>query len=200
MGRFTKPRAKVCRRLGLVVFNNGNVEKAYLKRETIGLGRRKQSEYSVRLTEKQKIMHYYGMREKQMSKMYDKARRIKGDTGRNFLMLCERRLDNALFSGGFATSRAAARQLITHGNVTLNGKKIDIPSAFINVGDTIGIKEKAGVQKLVDSAVEVRSGYNLPEWLAADNKIREIRILRLPIREDVMLPVNEQLVVEFYSR
>lgn len=200
MGRFTKPRAKVCRRVGLMVFNNGNVEKAYLKRETIGFGRRKQSEYGIRLAEKQKIMFYYGMREKQMSKMYDKARRIKGDTGRNFLVLCERRMDNALFCAGFAMSRAAARQLISHGNVLLNGKKCDIASCLVKAGDTITLKEKSGIHKLVDGALEQRSGYNPPEWIAADAKTRAVRILRDPLREDVMLPVNEQLVVEFYSR
>lgn len=201
MGRFTKPRAKICRRLGLNVFNNTNVEKAYLKREAVvGFGRGKQSEYGIRLIEKQKVMHYYGMREKQMRKLFDKARRIKGDSGRNFLILCECRLDNALYSAGFAMSRAQARQTISHGHVMLNGKKCNIPSAVINTGDTITIKETAKAQKLVDASIEQRSGFNPPEWIAADSKSRSARILRLPIREDVMLPVNEQLVVEFYSR
>lgn len=200
MGRFTKPRTKVCRRLGLVVFNNTNVEKAFLKRESIEFTRRKPSEYGIRLTEKQKIMFYYGMREQQMSKFYDKARRIAGDTGRNFLILCECRLDNVVFSAGFAMSRAAARQLISHGHVQFNGKRCDIPSAIVKAGDTITMQDKAGVTKLVDSSIESRSGYNAPDWLAADVKTRAIRVLRQPVREDVMLPVNEQLVVEFYSR
>lgn len=200
MGRFTKPRTKVCRRLGMNVFTNGNVEKAFLKRESIEFSRRKPTEYGIRLTEKQKIMFYYGMREKQMSIFYDRARRIAGDTGRNFLVLCEKRLDNAFFSAGFAMSRAGARQLISHGNVLLNGKRCDIPSAMVKTGDTITIREKAGIQKLVDGAVESRSGMNTPDWIAADGKTRSIRILREPLREDVMLPVNEQLVVEFYSR
>lgn len=200
MGRFTKPRAKVCRRLGLNVFSNGNVEKAFLKRESIGFSRRKPTEYGIRLTEKQKIMYYYGMRESQMGIFYDRARRIAGDTGRNFLVLCEKRLDNAVFSGGFAMSRAGARQLISHGNVLLNGKRCDIPSAMVKTGDTITIAEKPGIQKLVDGSLEARSGFNPPEWLASDAKTRSIRVLREPLREDVMLPVNEQLVVEFYSR
>ncbi len=200
MGRFTKPRAKVCRRLGLMVFNNGNVEKAYLKRENIGFGRRKPSEYGIRLTEKQKIMHYYGLREKQMRKLFSEAKAAKGDAGQNFLALCERRLDNAIFAAGFAMSRASARQFVAHGHVLVNGKKCTIPSCQVNVGDTITVKDKAGSQKVIDTAVELRSGYSCPEWVAADAKSRSIRVLRLPIREDVMLPVNEQLVVEFYSR
>ncbi len=200
MGRFTKARTKVCRRLGMNVFSNSNVEKSFLKREAIGFSRRKPTEYGIRLTEKQKIMFYYGMREKQMCVFYDRARRIAGDTGRNFLVLCEKRLDNAFFAAGFAMSRAAARQLISHGNVLLNGKRCDIPSAMVKTGDTITIKEKPGIQKLVDGALESRSGMNAPEWLAADAKTRAIRVLREPLREDVMLPVNEQLVVEFYSR
>lgn len=200
MGRYTEARTKVSRRLGINVFTNVNVEKAYLKRESIGFGRRKPTEYGIRLTEKQKIMFYYGMREKQMSIFYDRARRIAGDTGRNFLVLCEKRLDNAFFSAGFAMSRAAARQIIVHGNVLLNGRRCDIPSAMVKAGDTITIKEKAGIQKLIDGSLESRSGFNPPEWLAADAKTRAIRVLREPLREDVMLPVNEQLVVEFYSR
>ena len=200
MGRYTEARTKVARRLGMNVFTNGNVEKAYLKRESIGFVRRKPTEYGIRLTEKQKIMFYYGMREEQMRVFYDRARRIAGDSGRNFLVLCEKRLDNAFFSAGFAKSRAGARQIITHGNVLLNGKRCDIPSAVVKTGDTITIKDKAGIQKLVDSSLESRSGFNAPEWLAFDSKSRSIRVLREPLREDVMLPVNEQLVVEFYSR
>lgn len=200
MGRFTKPRVKVCRRLGVNVYSNVNVDKAFLKRESVGFSRRKPTEYGIRLTEKQKIMYYYGMREKQMRIFYDRARRISGDTGRNFLVICEKRLDNAFFSAGFAMSRAAARQIIGHGNVLLNGKRCDIPSAMVKTGDTITIKDKPGIQKLIDGSLESRSGFNPPEWLAADVKTRAIRVLREPLREDVMLPVNEQLVVEFYSR
>lgn len=200
MGRFTKPRTKVCRHLGTVVFSNTNVEKAFAKRESVNFNRRKQSEYGVRLIEKQKIMQYYGLREKQMRRLFDLARRIKGDTGHNFLMLCERRLDNIICASGFAMSRSAARQLTAHGHILVNGKKCDVASRLLVVGDTVTVQDKPGILKLVDTAIEARSGMNTPEWLAVDSKARSIRVLRLPEREDVTLPVNEQLVVEFYSR
>jgi small subunit ribosomal protein S4 len=200
MGRFIKPRTKVCRHLGLVVFNNANVEKAFARRETINFNRRKQSEYGIRLIEKQKVMHYYGMREGQMSRFFDRARRIKGDTGRNFLLLCERRLDNVVCIGGVAASRAAARQLVAHGHILVNGKKCDIASRIVEVNDKITVENKDGIKKLVDGALEARSGNAAPDWLAMDAKSREITVLRLPEREDITLPINEQLVVEFYSR
>lgn len=200
MGRFTKPRTKVCRRLGLNVFENANVEKAFLKRETVDFGRRKKSEYGVRLIEKQKIMHYYGMRERQMGKFFDKARRQKGDTGRNFLILCERRLDNVVYSAGFATSRAGARQLIAHGHVRLNGQKVDVASVLVTAGDTVTFREKEKTAKVVNESVERRPGYEAPDWIAVDGKTRVAKVTRLPLREDVRLPVEEQLVVEFYSR
>lgn len=200
MGRFTKPRTKVCRRLGLQIFENANVEKAFLKRDTVQFGRRKLSEYGVRLTEKQKVMHYYGMREKQMRKLFDKARRMKGNTGKNFLILCEQRLDNVICVAGLTISRAQARQLITHGNVFVNGKKLDIPSYAVAVNDEITIRDKSGVKKLVKEATDRRSGHSAPEWLVSVPQAQSVKVVRLPERDDVTLPVNEQLVVEFYSR
>ncbi len=200
MGRFTKPRAKVCRRLGVMLFDNSNVEKAFLKREAEPFGRRKQSEYGVRLKEKQKVMHYYGMREKQMSKLFQRARAMKGDAGQNFLILCERRLDNAVHAAGFAQSRAAARQLVAHGHVRVNGRKMDAASHLAESGDAITVKESPKIHKLVDGVIERKSGYSPPDWLAVDPQTRTAKVVRLPLREDCMLPVNEQLVVEFYSR
>lgn len=200
MGRFTKPRTKVCRRLGLQIFENANVEKAFLKRDTVQFGRRKLSEYGVRLTEKQKVMHYYGMREKQMRNLFDKARRMKGNTGKNFLILCEQRLDNVICVSGLTISRAQARQLITHGNVLVNGKKLDIPSYTVQVNDEITIRERSGVKKLIKEATDRRSGHSAPEWLVSIPQAQSTKVVRLPEREDVTLPVNEQLVVEFYSR
>lgn len=200
MGRFTKPRTKLCRRLGLQIFENANVEKAFLKRDTVQFGRRKLSEYGIRLTEKQKVMQYYGMREKQMRKLFDKARRMKGNTGKNFLVLCEQRLDNVLCVSGLTISRAQARQIITHGNVLVNGKKLDIPSYTVQVNDEITIRDKSGVKKLVKEATDRRSGHSAPEWLVSVPQAQSVKVVRAPEREDVTLPVNEQLVVEFYSR
>lgn len=200
MGRFTKPRTKLCRRLGLQIFENANVEKAFLKRDTVQFGRRKLSEYGIRLTEKQKVMQYYGMREKQMRKLFDKARRMKGNTGKNFLILCEQRLDNVLCISGLTISRAQARQIIAHGNILVNGKKVDIPSYTVQVNDEITLRDKSGVKKIVKEATDRRSGHSAPEWLVSVPQAQSIKVVRAPEREDVTLPVNEQLVVEFYSR
>ena len=199
MGRHTGPKTKICRRLGFLVFDNANVEKAFLRRESVGF-QGKQSEYGRRLLEKQKIMHYYGMREKQMRKIFGWARRAKGDAGRNFLILCERRLDNVVCQAGLAPSRPAARQLVSHGNIQVNGRKVDIASQLVNTGDTITVKDKPGAKKLVEGYVAQRAGYEAPDWIAVDPKTQTAKVVRLPVRDDVRLPVNEQLVVEFYSR
>jgi len=199
MGRHTGPKTKLCRRVGFMLFENTGVEKAYLKRETVRFTR-KQSEYGRRLTEKQKVMHYYGMRERQMRKFFDKARHTKGDTARTFLILCERRLDNAVFSAGFAPTRPAARQMIAHGQVLVNGHKVDVASYLISSGDTLTFQEAEGARKLVKACIERKSGYEPPDWIAVDTNTMTAKVVRLPVRDDIRLPINEQLVVEFYSR
>lgn len=199
MGRYTGPRTKICRRLGFMIYENTNVEKAFLKREQEPF-RRKQSEYGRRLIEKQKVMYYYGMREGQLRKFFNIARRTKGNTGKAFLIACERRLDNAVYSAGFAGSRAQARQIIGHGNVLVNGRRVDIASYLVDTSDTITFTEKAGPRKVVTAVVEKKSGYTAPDWIAVDPKTLTAKIVRLPVREDVRLPINEQLLVEFYSR
>jgi small subunit ribosomal protein S4 len=199
MGRYLGPRTKVCRRLGFMIYDNTNVEKAFMKREQEPF-RRKQSEYGRRLLEKQKVMFYYGMREGQMRKLFNMARRTKGNTSKAFLIACERRLDNAVYSAGLAASRPQARQLIGHGNILVNGKRVDIASYLVDTGDTITVSERAGVRKMVTAVVDKKAGYVAPDWIAVDPKSLTAKIVRLPVREDVRLPVNEQLLVEFYSR
>ena len=199
MGRYLGPKTKICRRLGFMIYDNTNIEKAYMKREQEPF-RRKQSEYGRRLLEKQKVMFYYGMRESQMRKLFNLARRTKGNTSKAFLIACERRLDNVVYSAGFTASRPQARQLISHGNILVNGHRVDIASYLVNTGDTITVSERAGVRKLVTSVVDKKSGYVAPDWIAVDPKSLTAKIVRLPVREDVRLPVNEQLLVEFYSR
>ncbi len=199
MGRYLGPRTKVCRRLGFMIYDNTNVEKAFMKREQEPF-RRKQSEYGRRLLEKQKVMFYYGMRESQMRKLFNLARRTKGNTSKAFLIACERRLDNVVYSAGFAASRAQARQVICHGNIRVNGHRVDIASYLVNTGDTITVSDRAGVRKLISDVLEKKSGYVAPDWIAVDPKSLTAKVVRLPVREDVRLPVNEQLLVEFYSR
>ncbi|MCC8166080.1 MAG: 30S ribosomal protein S4 [Planctomycetes bacterium] len=198
MGRYLGPRTKVCRRLGFMIYDNTNVEKAFMKREQEPF-RRKQSEYGRRLLEKQKVMFYYGMRESQMRKLFNLARRTKGNTSKAFLIACERRLDNVVYSAGFAASRAQARQVICHGNIRVNGHRVDIASYLVNTGDTITVSDRAGVRKLISDVLEKKSGYVAPDWIAVDPKSLTDKIGRLHVREDVRLPVNEQLLVEFYS-
>ena len=199
MGRYLGPKTKVCRRLGFMIYDNTNIEKAFMKREQEPF-RRKQSEYGRRLLEKQKVMYYYGMRESQMRKMFNLARRTKGNTSKAFLIACERRLDNVVYSAGFTSSRPQARQVISHGNILANGRRVDVASYLVNTGDTITISERPGVRKLITAVVEKKSGYVAPDWIAVDEKSLTAKIVRLPVREDVRLPVNEQLLVEFYSR
>jgi small subunit ribosomal protein S4 len=199
MGRYLGPKTKVCRRLGFMIYDNSNIEKAFMKREQEPF-RRKKSEYGRRLLEKQKVMFYYDMRESQMRKLFNLARRTKGNTSKAFLIACERRLDNTVFSAGFAASRQQARQLIGHGNVRVNGIRVDIASYLVNIGDTITIADRAGPRKIVTGVIERKSGYAAPDWIAVDAKTVTAKVVRLPVREDVRLPVNEQLLVEFYSR
>lgn len=199
MGRYLGPRTKVCRRLGFMIYENSNVEKSFMRREQEPF-RRKQSEYGRRLLEKQKVMYYYGMRESQMRKLFNLARRTKGNTSKAFLIACERRLDNAVFSAGFAASRSQARQLIAHGNIRVNGRRVDVASYLADTGDAITVTERAGPRKIVSSVAERKSGYVSPDWIAVDTKTLTAKIVRLPVREDVRLPVNEQMLVEFYSR
>ena len=199
MGRYLGPRTKICRRLGFMIYDNSNVEKAFLKREQEPF-RRKQSEYGRRLLEKQKVMYYYGMREGQMRKFFNIARRTKGNTSKAFLIACERRLDNAVYSAGFAASRAQARQLICHGNVRVNGRRVDVASYLVDTGDAITLSDRPGVRKIATGIVERKSGYQAPDWIAVDPALLTAKIVRQPVREDVRLPVNEQLLVEFYSR
>ena len=199
MGRYIGPRTKICRRLGFLVFDNQNASKAFMRREQEPF-RRKRSEYNRRLLEKQKVMYYYGLREGQMRKVFDLARRVKGNTGKAFLILLEQRLDNAVYQAGFAASRAQARQLVAHGNVRVNGRRVDVASAVVGVGDTLTVAARPGPQKLVRAVLDGKSGYSPPDWLAMDAKSMTAKVVRLPVREDVRLPVNEQLLVEFYSR
>ncbi len=199
MGRYIGPRTKVCRRLGFMIYDNANIEKAFMKREQEPF-RRKQSEYGRRLLEKQKVMFYYGMREGQMRKLFNLARRTKGNTSKAFLIACERRLDNVVYSAGFAASRMQARQIISHGNIRVNGRRVDVASYLVDTGDAVTVSERPGVRKMVNDIVEKKSGYVAPDWIAVDAKSLTAKVVRLPVREDVRLPVNEQLLVEFYSR
>jgi small subunit ribosomal protein S4 len=165
-----------------------------------GQGRRKVSEFGLQLAEKQKVRSIYGVLERQFRKHFEEAERRPGMTGANLLAILERRLDNVVYRLGFASSRPQARQLVRHGHFTLNGRKTDIPSALVREGDVVAVRPERRDSEFMAVAKEQLSEKLVPRWLTLDPGALSGRVDRLPIREDIDTPVNEQLVVEFYSR
>jgi small subunit ribosomal protein S4 len=158
------------------------------------------SDYGVRLREKQKLRKTYGILEKQFRRYFREAVRQKGVTGENLLRLLETRLDNAVYRLGFVTARGTARQLVRHGHFAVNGRRVNVPSYKVRVGDVIGVAGGAAPTEPIKYGLEYNSGKLLPEWLDFDAKKAEGRIVSLPTREQIPVPIDEHLVVEFYSR
>jgi small subunit ribosomal protein S4 len=156
--------------------------------------------YGIQLREKQKVKRYYGVLESQFRITFGKAERMKGVTGENLLSLLERRLDNVVHRLGFASSRSQARQLIRHGHVALNGKNVNVPSVVVGQGSVIAIKEKSRKNPLISAAVDAAKSRGVPSWLALAADQFEGKVVALPKREDVSVPVNEKLIVELYSK
>jgi small subunit ribosomal protein S4 len=156
--------------------------------------------YGLQLREKQKVKRIYGVLESQFRNYFEEADRKKGITGENLLVMLERRLDNIIYSLGFGSSRAQARQLVRHGHVLVDGRKISIPSYQIKAGQTITVKEASRKNAFIRSSVETARGRGVPEWLELDAENVSGKVLRLPTREDIKLPIQEQLIVELYSR
>lgn len=214
MARYRGPSCRICRREGIKLFLKGErchargkcpVDKPVNPRNyppgQHGLRRRfRISDYGVRLREKQKLRNTYGILEKQFRKYFRAAVRHKGVTGESLLRLLEMRLDNTVYRLGFATARGSARQLVRHGCFTVNGRRITIPSYQVRVGDVVAPTEKALQSEVVKFALEYNSGKLLPEWLEFEAKKAEGRIVGWPTREQIPVPVDEHLVVEFYSR
>src|ERR1700756_3283389 len=206
MARDTGPQCKQCRREGQKLFLKGErclTEKCGVERRSYapgehGRGRLKQSEYRVQLREKQKARRYYGVLEKQFRGYYEKASRQPGITGENLLTLLEGRLDNGLVRLGFAASRRQARQLVRHGHWTINGRRVDIPSYQVKAGDVIAFKPSSGAEPIVRDATELTA--QVPAWLQADHESLTAKVLRKPERREITAPVQEQLIVELYSK
>jgi small subunit ribosomal protein S4 len=199
MSRYTGPTWKVSRRLGFSLSETGKeLRKRPYPPGQHGQGRRKQSNYGLQLQEKQKLRFLYGLGEKQFRNLFQEAAKMPGITGENFMILLESRLDNLVFRLGFARSRAGARQLVTHGHITVNGHKVDIPSYRVSVGDTIGLREKSRNLVVVEDALEVRP--NVPEYLSYDENSRTGQYIRLPRRDELNPDINEAEIVEFYSK
>jgi len=191
------PSLKRCRALGLETAVVGLAKSS--KRQPKRSGR-KVSEYGMQLKEKQKAKFIYGVLEKQFRAYYDKAKTMPGVTGENLLGLLERRIDNVVFRLGLASTRRQARQLVSHGHITVNGKRLDIPSALIKVGDVIGVKEKSRGTALFKEIAESKNALNVPAWLTADIQNLSGSVIRFPNRDEIDIPVDEQAIVELYSR
>lgn len=210
MGRYVGPSCRICRREGMKLFLKGSkceTAKCQVERRQRSLapgmhGWRKGrlSEYGVRLREKQKIKRYYGVYEQQFMRLYHEAARLQGNTGENLLQLLERRLDNVVYKLNFAASRKDARQLITHGHVRVNGRKVDVADYTIKIGDKITLKDSEKSLKRVKAQLESNPNFTTQGWLQLDREKPAATVVALPTRPDIQIPVEEQLVVEFCSR
>jgi small subunit ribosomal protein S4 len=207
VARYTGPVCRLCRREGLKLFLKGSrcfTEKCAIERRNYppgqhGLGRAKRSAYGEQLREKQKAKRIYGLMEGQFRRYFERAEREKGVTGENLLRLLERRLDNVVFRLGFAASRAEARQVVRHGHVLVNGRKVSLPSFLVKVGDQVQLRPTSGLQERVAENLSAGRG-QVPQWLelAAPEKRGVVR--SMPLRDDIQIPVQEQLIVELYSK
>ncbi len=205
--RYTGPVCRLCRREGIKLFLKGDrcyTDKcAITKRNTPpgqhGASRKKVTEYGMQLREKQKVRRFYGISESQMAKAFLAADKMKGISGENLLRLLELRFDNVVYRMGFATSRAEARQLVTHGHFQINASKADIPSMLVHVGDVISVKDRSKNSDKIKSIIENHNG-NTASWLSLDLEQLKGTIVAEPTREDIDIPVEEHLIVELYSR
>lgn len=208
MARYTDSVCRLCRREGTKLYLKGDrcySEKcAVVKRPNApgqhGTGRRRLSEYGLQLREKQKARRFYGVLEKQFERYFDMAEKMKGITGENLLQLLERRLDNVVYRMGFADSRAQARQFVRHGHITVNGKRVNIPSYLTDVGEVIAVAQKSASGMEHFKALKEGTGRAVVPWLQVDYEKLEGRVAALPAREDIDLDIQEHLIVELYSR
>ena len=208
MARYTYAVCRLCRREGQKLFLKGDrcyTDKCAADRRPYppgqhGQGRTKTSDYGLQLREKQKAKRYYGVLESQFRGYFEMASKRKGKTGENLLALLETRLDNVAYRLGFAMSRAEARQLVLHGHITVDGRKVNIPSFIVKPGMVISLKEKSrGLEKL-KSVIEANSSRQPPKWLEYDANNLIAKVMTTPAREDIDLPIEEQLIVELYSK
>ena len=202
MARYKGPRTRISRRFGVPIFGDSK----YLERRNYPPGmhgprsRRKHTDYALGLMEKQKLRYYYGLMEKQFRRVYQQALRRRGVTGSHMLQILETRLDNVVYHLGFGNTRAAARQMVSHGHVLVNGRKVDVPSCALRVNDTIEVKNSNVSRQLATRSLEVSTSRAVPDWLSLNKDEFKGVLTRLPSRDDIQPVANEQAVVEFYSR
>ncbi len=202
MARYTGPRVRVSRRFGLPIYGSSK----YLERRNYGPGvhgpksRRKTTDYGLGLLEKQKLKYFYGLLERQFRGVYERALKRRGVTGEQMLQILETRLDNVAYHLGFANTRAAARQLVTHGHLKVNGRKVNIPSFALKVNDVIEIRNSDVTRQLISKNLESASSRIVPDWLSLSKEAFKGVVMRIPTREEINPIANERAVVEFYSR
>ena len=209
MARYTGPVCRLCRRERMKLFLKGDrcfKEKCAIERRAYPPGQhgqrrgRRMLGYGIQLREKQKVKRIYGIQEKQFRTYFKKADRKRGITGENLLISLERRLDNVVYNLGFGASRIQARQLVRHGHITVDGKKVNIPSYQVKVNQTISVKESSRKNDFIRASVETARGRGVPDWLELDPESFTGKVLNLPDREQIKIPIQEQLIVELYSR
>ncbi|HEX2799743.1 MAG: 30S ribosomal protein S4 [Thermoanaerobaculia bacterium] len=208
MARYRESVCRLCRREGMKLFLKGDrcfTNKCAIERRNFppgqhGKRRSKILGYGIQLREKQKLKRFYGVLEGQFRLTFEAAERMRGVTGENLLSLLERRLDNVVHRLGFSGSRAQARQLVRHGHVRVNGKKVNVPSYVVGAGAVVSVKEKSKTNPLIAGAVETAKGRGIPAWLELNASEFQGKVVTLPKREDVALQVNEKLIVELYSK
>ncbi|MCY0887404.1 MAG: 30S ribosomal protein S4 [Alicyclobacillaceae bacterium] len=208
MARYTGPVCRLCRREGIKLYLKGErcysekcgVDKRPFPPGQHGQGRKRSSEYGSQLREKQKARRFYGVLEKQFEHYYEEAAKHRGVTGENLLQILESRLDNVAHRLGFGASRAEARQIVRHGHLTVNGKRVDIPSFMVKVGDVIAVREKSQGLARMKELIELSASKTIPQWLELDAEKATAKVVRKPAREEIDTPVAEQMIVEYYSR
>ncbi len=208
MARYTGAVCRLCRREGQKLFLKG--ERCYSEKCSVGIrayapgqhgqGRKKSTEYGLQLRAKQTARRFYGVQENQFHHYFEIAERKQGVTGDNLLRILESRLDNVVYRVGFASSRAEARQLVGHGHYEVNGKRVDIASYLLKAGDVITICEKSRGSEKIKAVVEANSARPVPQWIDLDREALSAKVINLPNRDQIDAPVEEQLIVEFYSR
>ena len=202
MARYTGPRTRLSRRFGIALFGPDK----YLERRNYGPGvhgpksRRKHTDYGLGLIEKQKLRYFYGLMERQFRGVYEKALKRRGVTGEQMLQILETRLDNVVYHLGFAITRAAARQMVSHGHVKVNARKVNVPSYALKVNDVIEVRESNVSRQLATKNLELSTSKVVPDWLSLNKDTFKGSVVRIPTREDIHPIANEQAVVEFYSR
>lgn len=208
MARYTGAVCRLCRREGQKLFLKG--DRCYSEKCSVGIrgyapgqhgqGRKKSSEYGMQLRAKQTARRFYGVQENQFHHYFEVAERKQGVTGDNLLRILESRLDNVVYRVGFASSRAEARQLVGHGHFEVNGKRVDIASYLLKAGDTVAICEKSKSSEKIKAVLEANASKPVPQWIDVDREKMTAKVINLPTREQIEAPVDEQLIVEFYSK